>query len=139
MGDVIEFDKKAKYEAVKQLIRFSLDSTMKDEEGAYLDPTQTVTVLQFECHYCHKQTVVNPNDPAEGEKVANMLKVQTADGAAYAFCGVDCGRPGLNYFKKHPLVATGATGGFEAQPATGIVLTDAEQAVSDAVDGEFNA
>jgi hypothetical protein len=119
------------YLAVKQLAR------VPQNAGQYVKPEEIVTVLQFDCHYCRKVQIIDPNSPKDAELVANMLKVQTADGKAYAFCDVECLKPGAKYFKQNPLVFTGRVeGGFEQQK-TGIILTDVEQRVVDAVDAEF--
>ena len=109
------------YQAVKQLVRVPLNA------GQYVKQEELATVLQFDCHYCRKVQIIDPNSPKDAELVANMLKVQTADGKAYAFCDVECMKPGAKYFKQHPLVFTGKVeGGFERQES-GIILTDAEQ------------
>ena len=119
------------YQAVKQLVR------VPQNAGQYVKQEEIVTVLQFDCHYCRKVQIIDPNSPKDAELVANMLKVQTADGKAYAFCDVECMKPGAKYFKQNPLVFTGKVeGGFERQES-GIILTDAEQKVIEAVEADY--
>ena len=84
-----------------------------------------LTLLKFECHYCGESKTVDPNDVEQAATVANMLKVQRADGSAFAYCNHECLRAGARYFGKHPLQAVNEAGNqfAEAEP-TGIVLTD---------------
>lgn len=111
----------SKYEPVKQLLKVD-DGT---ESGNLIDVSQGVAVLQFECHYCGALKIVNPNDPAEAAQVANMLKVQRADGSAFSFCDHECLRSGARYFGKNPLQVADPSGQtFQPAPGAGIVLTD---------------
>lgn len=95
-----------------------------------------ITLLQFTCHYCGKVATINPNEPGDTKTVAEMLKVQTADGASYQFCNSECLRPGTKWFRDNPLEPVNeAANEFGAQPATGIILTDADQDVFDSAVG----
>lgn len=111
------------YSAVKQLLKTDV---------GIVDVSEGVAVLQFECHYCHKQTVVNPNDPTEAAAVKDMLKVQRADGSAFAFCDHECLRTGSRFFGQHPLEVADPSGRtYQAAEESGIVLTDENASTED--------
>jgi hypothetical protein len=99
------------YEAVRQLLKV---------DGNIVDVSKGVAILMFACHYCNKETLVDPNDQASQDQVKDFLKVQRADGSSYAFCDYECLRSGSRYFGKHRLEVNP-----EAQGSK-IVLTDAE-------------
>lgn len=116
------------YTPVKQLLKVDDGS----ESGNLIDVSEGVAVLQFECHYCAKVTVVNPNDPTEAAAVKDMLKVQRADGSSFAFCDHECLRTGSRYFGQHPLEVADPSGQtFQPAPESGITLTDAEELSDD--------
>lgn len=108
-----------RYEPVKQLL--------KTDDGI-VDVSKGIAVLQFECHYCSKQTIVNPNDPTEAAAVKDMLKVQRADGSSFAFCDHECLRTGSRFFGRNPLEVADESGQtFQPAQDSGIILTDEGQ------------
>jgi hypothetical protein len=118
----------SKYEPVKQLL--------KTDDG-YVDVSQGVAVLQFECHYCGNVKIINPNDAAEAASVKDMLKVQRADGSSFAFCDHECLRSGARYFARNPLEVADKSGQtFQPAEPSGITLTDAEQDTPEAGEHE---
>jgi hypothetical protein len=107
------------YEPVKQLL--------KTDDGL-VDVSKGVAVLQFECHFCGKVVIVNPNDPTEAAQVKDMLKVQRADGSSFAFCDHECLRSGARFFGRNPLEVAEPSGQtFQPSQPSGIILTDEGQ------------
>jgi hypothetical protein len=84
------------------------------------------TLINVECHYCGNVTQVNPNDPAQAGKLANILKVQRSDGSTFAFCDNECLRSGSRYFGRYPMVPvqTEQGIGFVQESGPEIIVTD---------------
>ena len=111
----------SEYQAVRQFL------LLPGEDRITVDTTDGIGLLQFECHNCNRLFLINPNVPAEAATVADLLKIQRADGKAYAYCDWSCMRSDANWFRRHPLVADSTSGQtFSEEKPSGIVITDAE-------------
>lgn len=55
--------------------------------------------LTMNCHNCHLKYTFNPEVKEEVLSIAAWLKVQTSNGATYAYCGVPCLQKGAHNLK----------------------------------------